>query len=292
LLFPIFLFIFADMTYPELWRRLLPMYEEGEAKAIVRLVLETRFGLSLADICAGKVTHLSQDDGRELEDLMQGLALGHPVQYVLGEALFAGRTFRVTPDVLIPRPETEELCQWVVQTLSSTSLSHPRILDIGTGSGCIAITLAQSLPSALVCGWDISKGALAVARENADRWGSAVELVRQDALHAPTDKNRWDVIVSNPPYICHQEREAMAAHVLEHEPHSALFVPDDDPLLFYRSIARYALSALRPGGQLFFEINPLYAESLQRMLEEMDWRRVETRHDAFGRQRMMRADRP
>jgi len=152
------------------------LYEEGEAKAIVRLVLETRFELSLADICAGKVTHLSQDDGRELEDLMQGLALGHPVQYVLGEALFAGRTFRVTPDVLIPRPETEELCQWVVQTLSSTSLSHPRILDIGTGSGCIAITLAQSLPSALVCGWDISKEALAVARENADRWGSAVEV--------------------------------------------------------------------------------------------------------------------
>ena len=282
------------MTYPELWRRLLPLYDEGEAKAIVRMVLDVGFGLSLADVYADKVTQLSQDDARLLHKMMDKLVQGVPVQYVLGHAEFAGRTFEVGQGVLIPRPETEELCAWIVQVCKDrTTTGTPcTLLDIGTGSGCIATTLALDLPTWRVSAIDISQKALDIATRNAQKLDAEVQFALQDALSMPPDTNLWDVIVSNPPYIMQCEARQMQPNVLQNEPHSALFVPNEEPLLFYESIARYALHALKSGGKLFFEINPLCHEAMQRMLANMGWQAIETRNDAFGKQRMMSATRP
>lgn len=271
------------MTYDELWRPLATIYDSGEAKAIVRYVLDVRFGMSATDVYCGKVTQLTADESRELREIMRRLMKSEPVQYVLGRADFCGRTFRVSPGVLIPRPETEELCRWV----SSSFPSHS-ILDIGTGSGCIAITLALDMPQAEVTAWDVSEKALHIARHNAGMLGAAVNFCRRDALDPPADAALWDIIVSNPPYICDRERAAMERNVLDYEPHEALFVPDDDPLRFYRAIADYARKALKPGGELFFEINPLFAADLVAMLRNSGFAAAETRCDSFGKQRFVR----
>ena len=318
--------------YNDLWRRLAHIYGENEAKAIARLVYEVRYGLSFADLLMGREANVPQ---QELEDIAQRLERQEPVQYVLGQADFCGRTFHVDEHVLIPRPETEELCRWIVEEVSSERPCDSEqlqktngalsILDIGTGSGCIAVTLAADIPQARVTAWDISEGALHVARGNARRHGVSIAFERVDVLSLehpasgtqspspgtehlasgtqPPLPGSYDLIVSNPPYICNKERASMEANVLEHEPHEALFVPDDDPLLFYRAIARYALTALAPGGWLYFEINPLYADALCDMLRSCAaasspaphcaarFCRVEARQDAYGRQRMIRAQR-
>jgi release factor glutamine methyltransferase len=167
------------------------------------------------------------------------------------------------------------------------------LLDIGTGSGCIAITLAAEMPEAEVTAWDISAEALSVACENAKRTHVHVSFEQVDILHLPSSvihlTSAFDLIVSNPPYICNKERATMEANVLEHEPHTALFVPDDDPLLFYRAIAQYASTALKPGGWLYFEINPLYAKPLRDMLNMMLYHDIEIKEDQYGKQRMIRA---
>lgn len=277
------------MTYAAFWKRLAPLYGEGEAKAMARMVYASRYGLTLADLLMGRDSEVPHE---ELQQVLQRLQQGEPVQYVLGEELFGGRRFKVTPDVLIPRPETQELCQWIVEEATHhTPLPVHRLLDIGTGSGCIAVTLALELPQAHVTAWDISDRALAVARENAQRLGATVTFQQVDALH-PFNPLTFSLIVSNPPYICEQEKAQMAPNVLDHEPSFALFVPDDDPLLFYRSIARYAREALVPGGQLFFEINPLYRDELTAMLRDMGYTHIETRADQFGLQRMLKAQTP
>ena len=281
------------MSYHELWRLLAQVYDEGEAKALARMVYEVRYGLSLADIYSGKDTQLSADSQTELTEISQRLLQQEPIQYILGEATFCGRTFTVNPSVLIPRSETEELCRWIVSEESHLTggQSPCEVLDIGTGSGCIAITLAAELPGAHVTAWDISAEALEVARENAKRTHVHVSFEQVDILHSPLSTLRPppSLIVSNPPYICHQEREAMEANVLQHEPHLALFVPDDDPLLFYRAIAQYARTALRPGGWLCFEINPLHATALRDLLAVMSYHDIETKEDQYGKQRMIRA---
>lgn len=282
------------MTYPELWKRLTTLYAEGEAKAIARMVYEVRYGLTLGDLLMGRDADLPQE---ELELMAQQLEQGEPVQYVLGEEQFGGRTFKVTPDILIPRPETYELCEWVMDEGQRTKDEGQTILDIGTGSGCIAITLALGLPQAKVTAWDISDKALAVARENAQRLGADVTFEQVDALNPPTSKfiprtSFLDIIVSNPPYICEKEKGQMEQNVLEHEPSLALFVPDDDPLLFYRAIARLGMSALMAGGWLYFEINPLHRDELVAMLSDMGYTQIEVRADQFGKQRMVRACRP
>lgn len=274
-------------TYAQLWRRLTPLYDDGEAKAIVRLVLEERFGFTLTDLYGGRLSELSAAQEQELELLLARLEQAEPVQYVLGGADFCGHRFTVTPDVLIPRPETEELCQWIRADAQPAS-----ILDIGTGSGCIAITLALAFPAADVTGWDISVPALAVARGNADRLGARVRWEQVDILSPlapPVPHDGYSVIVSNPPYIARQEAAVMAHNVLDYEPHTALFVPDDDALLFYRAIGSYAQQALTPGGQLYFEINPLYSDALSTMLRAMGFADVQAKADQFGRQRMMKA---
>ena len=374
------------MTYNQLWKRLTAIYNEREAQAIVRTVLDALFGMSLTDICLGKVTQLSADDTTRLEKIMQRLEKSEPVQYVLGAGWFAGRLFDVAPGVLIPRPETEDLVKWACdeakekekednskeergkeekevskkgeapqkeeqllssplkeeeeglrkekdasqkekQLLSSPlkeeeerlrkgkdasqkeeqhlssllksnkevsekgeEVPHPSILDIGTGSGCIAITVALALPQARVTAWDISTDALAIAAGNAHRLGASVRFEHQDALNAPDDEERWDVIVSNPPYICDKERADMSDNVLCYEPELALFVPDSDPLLFYRAIARYASKALKPGGRLLFETNTAYVYEVAQTMADEGFTAIEVRNDCFGKPRMVKGD--
>lgn len=270
------------MTYRQLWQRLVPVYGEGEAQAIARLIYEVRYGLTLSDLLMGRDSSVPQD---ELEQIAIRLERQEPVQYILGQADFCGRAFVVNEHVLIPRPETAELCQWIVPS--------KKILDIGTGSGCIAITLAAEMPEAEVTAWDISEEALKVAEENAKRTDVHVKFEQVDILHLPSSilhlTSAFDLIVSNPPYICNKERETMETNVLEHEPHTALFVPDDNPLLFYRAIAQYGQTALKEGGWLYFEINPLYAEALHEMLSKMSYHDIEIKEDQYGKQRMIRA---
>ncbi len=302
--------IFASMkTYQQLWQSLTPLYEAGEAQAIVRTVLEVKYGMNLADIICGKVNELSADEGIKLEEIVGRLQKGEPVQYVLGQADFAGRTFHVEPGVLIPRPETAELCQWITEDCLSEETSpedclpegkseekvslarnKKRILDICTGAGCIAITLGLNMAESEVKGWDISEDALHIAKENAKALEAKnVSIVRQDALALPRDREKWDIIVSNPPYICDKEKKDMAKNVLDYEPDIALFVPDEDPLKFYRAIARYAAKALKPGGTLYFEINPIYERETGEMLEKLHFIDITTKEDSFGKKRMMKA---
>lgn len=265
----------------------LPQYAQSEARAIVLLVLESAFGISHVDACLGALDRLSDADSERLAGIMRRIAQGEPVQYVLGFAEFMGREFQVEKGVLIPRPETAELVEWIKADCASSDL---RVLDIGCGSGCISVSLALELNRADVTAWDISETALHITAANAKRLGVSVNVVRQDALNAPDDgAERWDVIVSNPPYICNREAEEMESHVLDYEPHEALFVPDDDALLFYRAIARYARRALRPNGSLYFEINRAYAAETTAMLRTEGFADVELRHDQFGNPRMIRA---
>ena len=285
------------MGYEELWQRLTPLYDAGEAKAIVRLVLDECYGLSWADVLGGKVSELSANDQTELEKIMLRLEKGEPVQYIIGVADFCGRQFHVEPGVLIPRPETEELCRMVIEEREISQKGQSplcEILDIGTGSGCIAITLALELPDAKVTAWDISDDALRTASANAKALGASVTFQHHDALDSSlftlhSSLPKWDLIVSNPPYICGKEADGMDKNVLGYEPHEALFVPDDDPLLFYRAIARYATKALKPNGKLFFEINPLYADDLTRLLGEMLCYNAEILNDQFGKPRFLKA---
>lgn len=271
------------MTYRELWRTLEPLYGNGEARAVTDYVLDVCFGLSKADILCEAVEEMTAEKTAELRKIFSRLTEGEPVQYVLGRAEFSGRWFNVRPGVLIPRPETEELCAWI--TADSKASGSQKVLDIGTGSGCIAITLQLDMPESKVTAWDISADALDVARENAKQLGANVSFVKQDALNAKPE-GEWDVIVSNPPYICEKEKKDMAVNVLEHEPHTALFVPDADPLLFYRAITRLAVQTLSKGGRLYFEINPIYADDTCRMMRAEGMTAVELRSDMYGKQRM------
>ena len=271
------------MNYEQLCQRLSNVYDTGEAKAIVRWVLDVRFGLSTADIYCGKVTQLSPNDQAELEKIMQRLEKAEPVQYVLGVADFCGRQFHVAPGVLIPRPETAELCHLIAEDGGAD------ILDIGTGSGCIAITLALDIADSKVTAWDISDDALAIAQQNAKTLGADVSFEKRDALNISQTSNIWDVIVSNPPYICRKEAAEMEENVLKYEPGTALFVPDDDPLLFYRRIMNYAISALRQEGKLYFEINPIYADSIVEQLQQLGFVDVQKIDDQFGKTRFIKA---
>ena len=257
-------------TYRDLCSRLSTVYGDSEARAIVRLVLETRFGLSYADIICDGTARLTADQQVCLADIASRLQKGEPVQYVLGEAEFCGRTFHVEPGVLIPRPETAELVQTVCRDIGSDVGS---VLDICTGSGCIAITIALDCPGCSVECWDISDTALSVAQRNADAMGAQVGVVRQDALCPPSDV----------------ERQSMSPSVLDYEPHLALFVPDADALRFYVAIARYAISALRHGGRLYFEINPLCASSITELLCTMGFEQVEVIDDQYDHQRFVKA---
>jgi len=282
------------MKYETLWRRLSGIYDTGEAKAIVRWLLDVRFGLSLTDIVCGKADELSEADLSELERMMQQLEQAEPVQYVVGRAEFCGRMFHVEPGVLIPRPETAELCQWIGRDVKETSIGSHTILDIGTGSGCIAITLALELKETKVTAWDVSEKALAIAQKNAEALGADVNFEQRDILSLSHDSltlhtPALDLIVSNPPYVCQKEQASMDRHVLEYEPSLALFVPDNEPLKFYQAIAAYANQALKSNGWLYFELNPLYARDTEDMLQGMGFTETHIKQDLFDKQRFLKA---
>lgn len=295
------------MTYHDICQRLTPLYGPQEAKAMTRMLLEDLFSLSFADILCGATEHLSDADTLRLQQSVARLLDAEPLQYVTGTAFFCGHPFHVAPGVLIPRPETE----WIVDTAVNLVMSSaPRILDIGTGSGCIAtsISLALADKHCYTEAWDISEDALRIAADNAERLGADVKFCRRDALRLeedfPAEENQggaevlisdnassasWDIIVSNPPYICNREAADMHANVLRHEPHLALFVPDTDPLLFYRAIARYAMRSLRKGGWLLFECNTLYAHDTARMASDMGFATSVVEDDCFGKPRFVKA---
>lgn len=274
---------------------------------MTRMLLEDLFSLSFADILCGATEHLSDADTLRLQQSVARLLDAEPLQYVTGTAFFCGHPFHVAPGVLIPRPETE----WIVDTaVNLVTSSAPRILDIGTGSGCIATSISLALVDkhCYTEAWDISEDALRIAADNAERLGADVKFRRRDALRLeedfPAEENQsgaevliadnassasWDVIVSNPPYICNREAADMHANVLRHEPHLALFVPDTDPLLFYRAIARYSMRSLRKGGWLLFECNTLYAHDTAQMASNMGFATSVVEDDCFGKPRFVKA---
>lgn len=279
------------MTYHDICQRLTPLYGQQEAKAMTRLLLEDLFSLSFADILCGATEHLSDADTLRLQQSVARLLDAEPLQYVTGTAFFCGHPFHVAPGVLIPRPETE----WIVDTaVNLVTASAPRILDIGTGSGCIATSISLALADrhCHTEAWDISEDALRIAADNAERLGADVKFRRRDALRLEEEKYEeimLDIIVSNPPYICNREAADMHANVLRHEPHLALFVPDTDPLLFYRAIARYAMRSLRKGGWLLFECNTLYAHDTAQMALDMGFATSVVEDDCFGKPRFVKA---
>lgn len=295
------------MTYHDICQRLTPLYGPQEAKAMTRMLLEDLFSLSFADILCGATEHLSDADTLRLQQSVARLLDTEPLQYVTGKAFFCGHPFHVAPGVLIPRPETE----WIVDTaVNLVTSSAPRILDIGTGSGCIATSISLALADrhCHTEAWDISEDALRIAADNAERLGAEVKFRRHDALRLeedfPAEENQdgaealsdtnaaaesWNIIVSNPPYICNREAADMHANVLRHEPHLALFVPDTDPLLFYRAIARYAMRSLRKGGWLLFECNMLYAHDTAQMASDMGFATSVVEDDCFGKPRFVKA---
>lgn len=274
------------MSYEAFWHRLTPLYDAGEAKAIVRWLLDVRFGLSMADILCDKMKELPKEDQKALERMMQRLESGEPIQYIIGVADFFGRTFHVAPGVLIPRPETAELCEYVL----SCRKTEEKILDIGTGSGCIAITLALEIPEAKVTAWDISDDALLIAQENAKTLGADIAFEKRDILDTSLSTSQtWDVIVSNPPYIMPSERDGMEENVLGHEPGLALFAPADNPILFYQCIGDYAVHSLKSGGCLYFELNPLTADDVADDLRQRGFKDIEIRQDQYGKNRFLKA---
>ena len=280
------------MTLTDLAKRLTSYYDIQEARGIVRLLLSDLYGMSLTDICVGALDRLTEEQTQQIEDAMLRLEKGEPVQYVTGKAHFCDRTFLVSPSVLIPRPETELLCQLIADNDQAvTGNGEIRVLDMGTGSGCIAITLALSMQNASVEAWDVRAEALNMAKSNAESLGASVMIKQKDILGL--DENNvercYDIIVSNPPYICNKEAAQMEHNVLDFEPHLALFVPDEDPLLFYSAIARFARQALKVGGALYFEINPLYADALCSMLSSLGFANVTIHVDQFGKQRFISA---
>lgn len=282
------------MTYQEIIHRLQKIYDNGEAKAIARILLEERFGLSMTDIICGKTEELSAEEQQELENIVERLERSEPLQYILGYTDFLSYRFHVAPGVLIPRPETEELVQRVVDAASR--LSCPHILDIGTGSGCIAIASALELMkrgvSPHVEAWDISPDALSIARQNNLSLHADICLYEVDVLDSDLKTDRQDIIVSNPPYICESEKKDMESNVTDHEPHLALFVPDNDPLLFYRRIAEYAAEVLNSGGWLMFEINRAYGREVSDMLRSMNFSDVSLAEDQFANPRIVTARKP
>lgn len=290
----------------KLKQSLTPLYDSREVKAIISLLMEEVCGISRVDMIMNPDRILDEKTSAKLDEIASRLAAGEPVQQVLGYEYFLGRKFEVNPDVLIPRPETAELVEWIVKDCGLWTVdcefsgtNHPSsiILDIGTGSGCIAISLAALINNSRVFGIDLSTGALITARRNAQNLKiSNVEFLQKDILTSQNesfehpDVDNFDIIVSNPPYIKEQEKAEMSANVLEHEPHMALFVPDDDPLLFYRAIANFGLRNLRRGGRLYFEINAALGPETCSLLEKIGYRNVILKKDINGRDRMIRAE--
>ena len=264
-------------------------YPDSEALSLAKMLLVEAFGFSTLELYGGKDKEISGNRLRDLHEMLSRLQKNEPIQYILGKETFCGLTFEVDGNVLIPRPETRELVEWIVADYESVPAC--RILDVGTGSGCISISLAKFILGASVESWDISEGALEVARRNCKLNEVEVLLRQQDVLSAQPQPACFDVIVSNPPYITESEKADMEANVLDWEPATALFVPDTDPLLFYRKIAELGTVMLEEGGSLYFEINRAYGNETVQMLEALGYKQIELRKDDWGNDRMIKARR-
>ncbi|MCM1028773.1 MAG: peptide chain release factor N(5)-glutamine methyltransferase [Pseudoflavonifractor sp.] len=269
---------------------LSPLVGEREARASVGLIFEALKGWSAVDLVIRGDDEASPFITAKVNDTIHRMLSHEPVQYILGQALWHGMKLRVNPSVLIPRPETSELVDIIVKQWEGKK--DLRLADICTGSGCIAIALARALPFSIVTAVDNSPEALDVARQNGDelRVARSISWVEADALNPSTlPAGPYDFIVANPPYIAEDERGGMDRNVLMYEPHAALFVPDSDPLIFYRAISSYALSQLRPGGMIYFETNPLYASRLASHMEQAGWIDVDTIRDIHAAERFLSA---
>ncbi|MBR5696676.1 MAG: peptide chain release factor N(5)-glutamine methyltransferase [Paludibacteraceae bacterium] len=261
------------------------LYPTREAKNIAYFALQRICGCSMTDLLMGKHDYLSEEQELQMEDILNRLKKKEPIQYILGEGEFHGLTFEVNSNVLIPRPETAELVDWICDDFFDKGGSF---LDIGTGSGCIAITLKYLNAQFDANATDISPLALNTAMRNAKRLCADVSFIIDDILHPQTEFDPLDFIVSNPPYITEAEKSSMRENVLGYEPHSALFVEGDDPLLFYRAIADYGLTHLKNNGSLYFEINEQFGKEIQQMLEDYGYKEIVVREDMEGKDRMVR----
>ena len=259
-------------------------YPSTEAKAISHAYLNMKCGVNTLDILMEKTIEEPADFTADLARL----AAGVPLQYVTGKSYFYDRLFSLNYATLIPRPETEELVSQVLNIIGSDSRD---VLDIGTGSGCIAISLALEAPQSQVSAWDVAAEAITKAQENANQLGAQVTFKQQDVFAWETDTKTWDIIVSNPPYVLDTEKAEMEAHVLDHEPHLALFVPDEDPLKFYRVIGDMAQERLKPGGYLCFEINRAFGTQNVAMAEAQGFENIQLLKDFHGNDRMLIAQR-
>ena len=262
-------------------------YKDEELNAITRAICCDMIGIPTTTSYIKEKMMLTSEQEGLLGDILQRLQQGEPLQYIEGKAPFGGMDFRVGPGVLIPRPETIELVDWII---NNNATQHPHILDIGTGSGCIAISLSKRMPQAFVEACDISPEALTMAKENNERNDTAVKFFHHDILDlAAPLPHSYNILVSNPPYIKQSESKEMERHVTEWEPHTALFVPDDDALRFYRAIAEIGQTeALLPGGSIYVEINQALGKETVELFESYGYREVELRKDIYGNDRMVR----
>ncbi|WP_306353842.1 peptide chain release factor N(5)-glutamine methyltransferase [Flavobacterium sp. '19STA2R22 D10 B1'] len=261
-------------------------YDAGEAESFFYLILEQLKQMRRVDLALNPEAKFTEEEVVQWNQILELLKAEKPIQYILGTTSFYGLEFEVNENVLIPRPETEELVEWIVR--ENATKGPVRILDIGTGSGCIAITLAKELPDAKVSAIDVSSKAIETAQRNAQRNGVAVNFVLQDILAANILPDQYDVIVSNPPYIRELEKVEIKNNVLENEPHLALFVSDADPLIFYRKISELAIENLQSKGTLYFEINQYLGVEMKSLMQEKGFQNVELIQDIYGNERMMK----
>ncbi|MBS1523938.1 MAG: peptide chain release factor N(5)-glutamine methyltransferase [Bacteroidetes bacterium] len=272
--------------------QLSTIYEANEVNSLCMIVLENVVNISSAKIKAFPETGISTPDSERITNILTRLATGEPIQYILGYTEFYGLTFNVNPSVLIPRPETEELVDWILSSVRSSELAVGKFLDIGTGSGCIPISLKKNLPEAEVSAIDISPEALQTAKENAELNKVNINFIENDILN-PTNHSllttHYSLIVSNPPYVTLEDKKLMHTNVTDFEPHTALFVPEDDPLIFYKAIADFASTHLEKDGLLFFEINESYGKQIVNLLNSRLFINIELRKDMSGKDRMIRA---
>ena len=280
------------------------IYGSDEANALIMILLEHHFNIDRIKIAMEPELRLSESEMLTLHFAVKELLKNKPIQYIIGETEFCGMRFLVNENVLIPRPETEEMVQMIVSRRDKACLvrtgrdvktdGRPSILDIGTGSGCIAISLAKLLKDSVVTAVDVSEKALEVAKKNADANNVDVRFVLDDILNPQNPElieNQYDIIVSNPPYVCESEKSEMRANVLDYEPSSALFVSDNDPLIFYRKILEFAQKALKPDGEVWFEINEKFGAEMKDLCDIMGFKNVETIKDFRERDRFLRATR-
>ena len=268
---------------------LTPIYDAGEAESFFYLILEEKQKLKRIDLALQPDLLFSEEEIVVWNSILEELKKEIPIQYLLGSTSFYGLDFEVNPNVLIPRPETEELVEWIIRNNSKIEkFKDLKILDIGTGSGCIAISLAKNLPNATVSAIDVSEKALATAKKNAQNNSVNVSFINQNILQTEDLKQQFDIIVSNPPYVRNLEKEEIKKNVLDNEPHLALFVEDEDALIFYKKIAQLAHKNLTANGMLFFEINQYLGPETVALLEELQFKDIELRKDMYGNDRMIR----